>query len=197
MSADFDGNGSTDTVYLAAKMSDAGGCPTNGTDFELLVVDLNADGKADVSVGPLQCDSRCRMFGTPDLDGDGRADIAIIQQDHPVDFVTTYRLVGGALEPFVVADGAGTHPLAIAWGHDASTSPPTVSGAFCNPSEAGPELVVWEADERGGGAYRERQRSYHFDGSQLIQPSTTPIDVPADEPSLPSMDALCGAPVTP
>jgi hypothetical protein len=196
MSSDFNGDGAADTAYLAAKMNDIG-CPTNGTDVEFLVVDLNADGQADTVFGPLQCESRCRMFGTPDLDGDGRADIAIIQQDHPVDFVTTYRLIGGALESFVVADGAGTHPLAIAWGHDASTSPPTVSGAFCNPSEAGPELVVWEADELGGGAFRERQRSYHFDGSRLIQPSTTPIDVPADESSLPSLDTLCGAPVTP
>lgn len=170
MAADFDGNGSPDTAFLASKMSDVGGCPTNGTDFEVLEVDLTADGLADVSYGPLRCATRCRAFGTPDLDGDGRADIAIIQQDRPVDFITTYRLEGSTLTPFVVTDGSGTHPLVIASGEVRGGPSPSVAmylaGAFCqSPNLSTYRLAIWTADQNPDGTYESHQDRYVFRGS--------------------------------
>lgn len=65
LSADLDGNGTSDTASIATKMSDVGGCPAPGTSTEVLVVDLNGDGKADAIGGPLACPTGCEPFASP------------------------------------------------------------------------------------------------------------------------------------
>lgn len=199
MSADLDGDGTPDTAYLASKMSDVGGCPTNGTDFEILLVDLNGDGLADASYGPLQCDSRCRTFGTPDLDGDGRADIAIIQQDHPVDFVSTYRIIRPgsdqvAVAPFADPDPIGPHAFVdFPWG----SSGGGIGGAYCGSQEEGTyRLAVWTAVQNVDGTYDVTQDLYiAIEGTFQFVSQSRDTHVP----QLPDGGGgtFCGIPVTP
>ena len=200
MSADFDGNGSSDTAYLASKMSD-GGCPLPGTSDEVLEVDLTGDGLADVSYGPLQCDAACRTFGTPDLDGDGRADIAIIQQDHPVDFVSTYRIVHPgsdqvAVAPFATADTTATHAFVdFPWGSNAEGG----GGAYCGSQEEGTyRLAVWTASPNPDGTYAVTQDLYVATGGSFhfVSESNDP-SVPQDQLPEGGGSTFCGVPVTP
>ena len=187
-------SGDAPTAFLATKMSDVGGCPApDAGASRILGIDTDGDGKLDATYGPLECRPSCRFLGAPDIDQDGVQEIAVVQgMKGAIDVVRIYSVsVGGAsptIEPWEL-DGA---PAELEW----SSSQVHPAGAFCNPSEAGPELVVWHADALGGGAYRESQVSYHMDGTKLVQPVATPIDVPGDESSLPATDTFCGSPVT-
>lgn len=199
MSADFDGNGSPDVAYLATKISGVGSCPSP-SDHAYLGIDTNGDGQVDRAIGPLSCDASCRPFGTPDLDGDGRADIAIVQQDHPVDFVTTYSLVDpgsdhAGLGAFAGSDTTGTHAFPIAWG----ALPDGVAGAYCGSQEEGTyRLVTWSATNNPDGTYALTQRLWVVTGEtfQFVSESNDP-SVPKDTLPEGGGSTFCGVPVTP
>ncbi len=120
MHTDLDGNGTVDAVSVATKISDAPDCPAPGTSTEVLVIDLNGDGKADAVGGPLSCPTGCEPFATPDINGDGLPEIALVV-DRPGDGPKRIQLwdlttpPGGSLAviPFVDANG---DPATFSWG---------------------------------------------------------------------------------
>jgi hypothetical protein len=197
--ADFDGTGTSDTASVATKMSDVGGCPASGTATEVLVVDLNGDGKADASGGPLACPTGCEPFATPDIDGDGLPEIAIIV-DRPADGTKRIQLwdlmtpPGGTLAviPFIDANG---DPATFSWGFDGTNR----YGVYCNPSEAGARLIEWQAIPTGPASYHISEHGYMVAGTELQSSFENSFDVPGDRSDLPDGggDTICGVPVQP
>ena len=116
MHTDFDGNGTVDTASVATKMSDAAAAPRPERRPRSSVVDLNGDGKADASGGPLACPTGCEPFAAPDVDGDGLPEIAIAV-DRSADGTKRIQLwdlttpPGGSLAviPLVDANGESGH----------------------------------------------------------------------------------------
>lgn len=196
-SADLDGNGSLDTITVATKMSDVGGCPARGTATEVLTVDLNGDGKADTSAGPLACPSGCEPFATPDLDGDGRPDIAlrVERAADGTDRIQLFRVSiggGGAVRILPFADAAG-NPSTFTWGTDGTN----IYGVSCTATTNPPLVTEWQAMPTGPGSYTVSERGYQVVGSTLRSAFENSYDVPGEQPSLPDGggETMCGASV--
>ncbi|HYF12046.1 MAG TPA: hypothetical protein VEC09_07065, partial [Actinomycetota bacterium] len=64
------------TAYVAARVTEHGGCPTEAGDH-VLAVDATGDGLADASFGPLECDGWCSAYAAPDVDGDGTDEVLV------------------------------------------------------------------------------------------------------------------------
>ncbi len=203
VAADFDGNGTSDTASVATKMSDVGGCPAPGTSTEVLVVDLNADGKADAVGGPLACKSGCEPFATPDVDGDGLPEIAIVV-DRPGDGTKRIQLwsvttpPGGELAviPFIVRNG---DPATFRWGtvNNWGGDGPEVFGVSCTSRTSPPLVTEWRAIPTGPGSWHISEHGYHVVGTDLRSSFEDSYDVPSEETAFPDGggDTMCGAPV--
>jgi hypothetical protein len=197
--ADFDGNGTSDTASVASKMSDVGGCPAPGTSTQVLVVDLDGDGKADASGGPLACPAGCEPFATPDVDGDGPLEIAIVV-DRPGDGTKRIQLwdlatpPGGSLAvvPFLDANG---DPATFTWGTDGTNR----YGVSCTSRTSPPLLTEWEAIPTGPDSWHISEHGYHVVGTELRSTFEDSYDVPGEETVFPDGggDSMCGAQVLP
>jgi TolB protein len=80
VSAQFDGEGSTDTAFVATRVGTDGRCPPNVESGEAYVgIDVNQDDRVDAMFGPIACEVwYCRVFAAPDLDGrDGRHELLV------------------------------------------------------------------------------------------------------------------------
>jgi TolB protein len=205
MSADFDGDGTFDTASVATKMNDVGGCPAPGTSTEVLVVDLNGDGKADAIGGPLACPTGCEPFATPDVDGDGLPEIAIVV-DRPGDGTKRIQLwdvttpSGGSLAviPFVDANG---DPATFTWGtvNNWGGNGPEVYGVSCRSGTSPPLVTEWQAIPTGPDSWHIPEHGYHVVGTELRSTFEDSYDVPGEETVFPDGggDTMCGAPVQP
>lgn len=199
MAADFDGNGTSDTASVATKMSDVGGCPSPGTSTEVLVLDLNGDGKADAVGGPLACPTGCEPFATPDVNGDGLPEIAIVV-DRSADGTKRIQLwdittpPGGSLAiiPFVDANG---DPATFTWGTDGTNE----YGVSCTTRTSPPLVTEWQAIPTGPGKWHVSEHGYHVVGTELRSAFEDSYDVPGEETVFPdgSGDTMCGVPVQP
>ncbi len=201
--ADLDGNGTIDAASVATKMSDSPDCPAPGTSTEVLVVDLNGDGKADAVGGPLSCPTGCGPFATPDVNGDGHLEIAIVV-DRPDDGTKRIQLwdvttpPGGSLAviPFVDADG---DPATFSWGtvNNWGGHGPEVFGASCTSRTSLPLLTEWQAIPTGPGSWHISEHGYHVVGTELRSAFEDTYDVPGEETAFPDGggDTMCGAPV--
>jgi Tol biopolymer transport system component len=207
LSADMDGDGSADTVSVATKVSDAGGCPARGTSTEVLTVDLNGDGKADAIGGPLACPTGCEPFATPDVDGDGLAEIAIVV-DRPADGTKRIQLwdvttpPGGELAviPFVDENG---DPATFTWGTVSvwGGSGPEVFGLSCTSRTSPPLVTEWQAiptiSPPGPESWHISEHGYQVVGSELRSAFEDSYDFPGEETVFPDGggDMMCGTPV--
>jgi TolB protein len=197
MSADFDGNGTSDTASVATKMSDVGGCPAPGTSTEVLVVDLNGDGKADASGGPLACPTGCQPFAAPDVDGDGLPEIAIAV-DRSADGTKRIQLwdlttpPGGSLAAIPLVDANG-NPATFAWGTDGTNT----YGVSCTSRTSPPLVTEWQAIPTGPGSWHVSEHGYHVVGAELRSAFEDSYDVPGEETVFPDGggETMCGAPV--
>ena len=93
LEGDFDGNGTTDTAYVATKMSDAGGCPQADTTTNFLGVDLTGDGAIDAEAGPIGCELDCRPFMAIDLDRSGTDELLVQELGGAVLGVVPYQII--------------------------------------------------------------------------------------------------------
>jgi WD40-like Beta Propeller Repeat len=66
------------TVYVATMMGDTGGCPQPEEAFNVIALHTDRDGRADTYF-PIECELECRAFSAPDLDGDGTAELLVVQ----------------------------------------------------------------------------------------------------------------------
>jgi dipeptidyl aminopeptidase/acylaminoacyl peptidase len=197
MSADFDGNGTPDTASVATKMSDVGGCPAPGTSTEVIVVDLSGDGKADASGGPLACPTGCEPFATPDVNGDGLPEIAIVvdRPDNGTERIQLWDLTtppGGSLAviPFVDANG---DPATFSWGTDGTNT----YGVSCTNRTSPPLVTEWQAIPTGPNSWHVSEHGYHVVGTEFRSAFEDSYDVPGEETVFPDGGdyTMCGAPV--
>jgi hypothetical protein len=196
ISADLDGNGTIDSVSVVTKMSDAP-CPARGTSTEVLVVDLDGDGKADASGGPLACPTGCEPFATPDVNGDGLPEIAVVV-DRPADGPERVQLwdlttpPGGELAviPFIDANG---DPATFSWGTDGTNT----YGVSCTSRTSPPLVTEWQAIPTGSNSWHISEHGYHVVGTELRSAFEDSYDVPGEETVFPDGggDTMCGAPV--
>ena len=101
-SPDVDG-----TAFVATRRGDTGGCPTADGGMQVLAVDVDGDGVADTSYGPLECDPRCSAFAAPDVDGDGTDELLVQNVDFSIVGLKLFEVQlgdgGAALGPVTVA----------------------------------------------------------------------------------------------
>jgi hypothetical protein len=93
------------TAFVATRRGDTGRCPPSQDATQVLAVDVDGDGLADTSYGPLDCDQWCNVFAAPDVDGDGTAEL-LIQN-------VQFTIVGLQLYD-IVTDPAGIVPVIVA-----------------------------------------------------------------------------------
>ncbi|MGZ6544960.1 MAG: DPP IV N-terminal domain-containing protein [Actinomycetota bacterium] len=203
--ADFDGNGTIDAASVATKIGDLPDCPAPGTSTEVLVADLNGNGKADAVGGPLACPTGCEPFATPDVDGDGLPEIAIVV-DQPGDGTKRIQVwdfttpPGGelAVVPFVDANG---DPATFTWGtvNNWGGNGPEVFGVSCTSRTSPPLVTEWQAIPTGPNSWHVSEHGYHVVGTQLRSSFEDSYDVPGEETVFPDGggDTMCGAPVQP
>ena len=193
------------SIYLFGRGTAEGPCPElNGRNayLGLNVGNLGPEPKPQI-FGPIDCFTGCRIFGAPDIDGDGRPELAVVVVDGTgADSIELYRIEPHADPPFTqityLANGKRT-PLSFDWG-DAGTYR---SGAYCftsGPAGSGPrdELVTWYAD-RSPGAWHLVQRFMRIDGATVQLDHVERSSAVGAAGLLPDGGGtdFCGAPVTP
>jgi hypothetical protein len=197
------------TGYVAAKVDDGGACPQPEDAFEVVAIDLNGDGHADASYGPIACVLECRVFSAPDIDGDGTAELLVVQQGGTVVGLGLFDVhLGGpgadvAIQPVEVAPpgdpGGGFEPdtPAVLWlGGDAFELYALRCGEL--PDPGGPGLVATAAESRPHDSpdaswlahevtFALRDGSLHVVG---LRDFTEPVEA---SPSFVSGETLCGS----
>ena len=112
--------GADGVAYVATRTGDLG-CPARGDGMQVVAVDVDGDGLADASYGPLECDQRCSAFAAPDVDGDGTDELLVQNVEFSIIGLTPFDVQqgdgGAALGPVTVAPpgdpGGGFEPGAI------------------------------------------------------------------------------------
>jgi Lipoprotein LpqB beta-propeller domain/WD40-like Beta Propeller Repeat len=98
---------SKSTVLVATRASDLGDCPQPEEAFNVVALDVDRDGLADTSYGPIECTLECRAFSAPELDADGTAELLIVQSGGSILglglFDVSVRESEPVLEPVTVA----------------------------------------------------------------------------------------------
>lgn len=96
------------TIFVATRVTDAAGCPAPEQAFNVVALDVDGDGLADTSFGPIECTYECRTFSAPDVDGDGTDELLVLQQGSAVVGLRPYDIVSTddapAIVPLTVAE---------------------------------------------------------------------------------------------
>jgi Tol biopolymer transport system component len=96
------------TVFVATRANDAGGCPQPEEAFNVVALDMDQDGIAETSYGPIECTLECRAFSAPDVDGDGTDELLVVQDGGAVVGLRLYDAAstdgGLAIVPVNVAE---------------------------------------------------------------------------------------------
>jgi len=120
------------TAFVATRMGDTGGCPQADDAFNVIALDMVGDRKAETSFGPIECTIECRAFSSPDLDGDGTAELLVVQSGGSV--------LGMRLYDFESVDGdVAIVPVDVA--------PPGDPDALLEPGEQASFLLGGDAFE--------------------------------------------------
>jgi hypothetical protein len=153
--------------------------------------------------GPIECFKGCRIFGAPDIDGDGQVELAIVVVDGSgADSIELYRIHPAVDPPFVqmtaVIRGRRT-PLAFDWG----SAPNFRVGANCvttgkRATGLGDELDIWHA-ELQGTTWHLAERFMAIDGDQVHLDHIERSSAVGTDEFLPDGGGtdFCGALVTP
>ena len=210
---DFLGNGETGTAYVFTAADDAGNCPPTGAGEHVLGVDLGSS-KVEVTTSPLECGlGECSAFAAPDVDADGRAEIAVRVPSSgvPWDFVFLYRAASACppaadcvpgLEQIVVEEPAAPHagvepgPIVIPWGSSGSD----VFGAECWSTTDGtdpdiPVLVLFHGTPDGAGGWDQRYVELTIDGATARVFDVSRASGEGTDLITRYADAFCGSPI--
>lgn len=222
LEADYDGDGATDVAVVYTLPRD-GACPEPGDGETRLGIALGATEadiatgaiELDLTYGPLECGPTvgCSVFAAPDLDGDGAAELALVQDaGASVEILGLYRVDiclpaadcprPNRISPIEVADPGAPQldlvpgPARIVWGGSVMVS----FGAYCGPMEGDPPVtdpgfVVWLARYDPDGP-RVHEALFRLEGTELVPLATHDYRAPATAASLPPGGGpdLCGAP---
>ncbi len=224
LEGDYDGDGAPDVAVVSTLPRD-GGCPEPGKGATYLGIgfgqteqDVGAGAfLADLTFGPIDCGAGvgCRVFAAPDLDGDGAAELAVVQDTGAsVEILGLYRVescgpaadcpAASWISPIVVADpgdpelGLDPGPARIVWGGSVLQS----FGAYCGAMEGDPPtdetgFVVWRASAPAeGSGSTVHEALFRLRGTRLLLVATHDYEAPSTTAGLPPGGAdLCGAPV--
>ncbi len=155
--------------------------------------------------GPLACRGGCAPFATPDVNGDGLPEIAIVvdRADDGTKRIQLWGITtppGGSLAviPFVDANG---DPATFSWGsvNNWGGNGPEVFGVSCTSRTSPPLVTEWQAFPTGPGSWHISEHGYHVIGAELRSAFEDSYDVPGEETAFPDGggDSMCGAPVQP
>jgi dipeptidyl aminopeptidase/acylaminoacyl peptidase len=198
------------TIFVATRASDAGGCAQPEDAFNVVALDTDQDGLADISYGPIECTLECRAFSAPDVDGDGTDEFLVVQDGGAVvglrlyDFSTNGQL---AIVPVNVAGpgdpqgGFEPSQQAILWlGGDAFE----LYGLQCGevPAPDGPGVIATAAEsiphDSPDAEWHAHQTTLVLRSDGLlhvvdVRDFTEPIAADPDGPSFRSGETLCGS----
>lgn len=144
-------------------------------------------GEVIATYGPIDCHGcvRAAVFAAPDIDSDGRADIAVAATGaDPIRQVSLYRVTNSsakraAIEPWTVAPPGGVpytqpSPLSFAWGGVGSV----LFGAYCTDKDGVLSLNLWKADLAGWHPTRLHTVRLSIDASLATMTPTRTLDAP-------------------
>jgi hypothetical protein len=143
------------SIYLFGRGKAGAACPELDSRNAYLGFNVGriGPGPKPIVFGPIDCAQGCRIFGAPDIQGEGRPVLAVVVVDGTgADSIELYRIDPKADPPFTQIDAVVDRkrlPLSFDWGGVGRYR----SGANCytsGPAGTGDELVVWYANERGG-----------------------------------------------
>jgi TolB protein len=107
ISGRFTAANATSTAFVATRIGDTGPCPQPEEADNVVALDADGDGLADISFGPIECELECRTFSAPDLDEDGTAELLIVQSGGSIRGLGLFDVVvrggGPVIEPVTVA----------------------------------------------------------------------------------------------
>jgi hypothetical protein len=96
------------TLFVATKARDLGGCPQPEEAFNVIALDVDRDGLADTSYGPIECMLECRAFSAPDIDRDGTDELLVVQSGGSVVGLRLYDFTRSdtapSIDPVTVAE---------------------------------------------------------------------------------------------
>ena len=122
VSADF--TGAHGIAYLFSRETGSTCQSVAEADNAFLALDRRGQGRpGDVTVsGAIDCFKGCRVFGAPDLDGDGRAELAVVVVDgDAADSIEFYKVVSSDAGPvFKQVTYGGTKAVYTDWGGTAN-----------------------------------------------------------------------------
>ena len=91
------------TAFAATRAGDTGGCPQADEGFNVLALDVDRDGLAESSFGPIECELECRTFAAPDIDGDGTDELLVVQGGGAVVRAHLYDIASTETDPSIVS----------------------------------------------------------------------------------------------
>jgi hypothetical protein len=193
------------SIYLFGRGKTGAACPeldSRNAYLGLNVGNLGSGPRPQI-FGPIDCFTGCRIFGAPDINGDGRPELAVVVVDGTgADSIELYRIHPSADPPFTqtasVIQGRRV-PLAFDWGSIGNYR----AGANCvtvgKPTTGrGDELDVWHAELRGD-TWHLIQRFMAIDGDQVHLDHVERSSAVGADGFLPDGGGtnFCGASVTP
>lgn len=211
---DFDGDGLPDIALIGARRPESG-CPTGREDREWILAVAWSTGASGWSTlpkcGVIQPDGRvtstgiCAAFAAPDLNDDGRAELAVKTQQAAgsVSILHFYQLPAGETSPapLEVAPG-GPGPGEITPGQVFSitfgSSPDYEHNLRCETSSDGAAVFLVTAAESRGNEWSVFEGTWRLDGTRVAFLSQRTYSMPKDAPEaddLIARQSICGAPI--
>ena len=141
---------------------------------QAFVVVATKSGIPSAPFGPIVCVDigHCRILATPDVDGNGRADLAVGQFSLFWITFDLFRIEKGTpprIVPYAIRHRSGKlTPLVNGHALPLGGTTQVMSGVICGPSPG--TVVVWSASEtiEGNGPYAVEQWTCKIEGSALV-----------------------------
>jgi Tol biopolymer transport system component len=199
------------TIFAATRVGDTGGCPQADEGFNVVALDVDLDGLADTSYGPIECVIECRAFSTPDIDGDGTDEILVVQSGGSVVGLRLYDFMLSEVAPSIVPvtvaqpgdpDGGfepGEPPMLYLGGDGFGLNALTCGEI---PAPDGPGLIATSAEslphDSPDAEWHAHQTAFVLSGDGMLHVTDVRdfIEPVTDDPSGPSFrssETLCGS----
>jgi len=209
--SDFDGDGLADAVAIGIS-----GCDTESDPEDLMMVLAWSTGDTESWVlddcgvaqpeGPVRLTGICEVFAAPDLNDDGRAELAVRVQDAAGSIVLLqfYELTPGELSqaPIQVAPG-GPGPGEITPGQifviTYGSSPDYEENIRCTADSQGEPVFLVTVAESRGSEWSVFEGTWRYDGRMMDFLSQRTYSISKDAPEASDLTAgenICGAPIT-
>jgi hypothetical protein len=157
--------GADGTAFVATRMGDTGGCPPLDGATQILAVDVDGDGLADASYGPLDCDPWCTAYAAPDVDGDGADELLVQNIQFSIKGLKLFDVQtehgGGRIVPVTVLP-PGTAPFGYQ-GFEGDTEP-----QFWIGGDAGNADAIRCEPYGGGRAFVSATSNHPIEGADHI-----------------------------